>query len=713
MATFLERDQILIDKLIKIVQSNLSNENFAIMDLSNAAGMNHRIIRKRLKQITGKTINQFIREVRLRNAMEMLLNEDVTASEVAFKTGFGSPAYFNTCFHEFFGIPPGEVKKRGLNHPGEDFLQKQKLPMSNSEGKPRKHIMKQYNKPIKYLSGFIVFASIVLALLQLFSDKIIPEKKKEISIAVLPFKNLSSNSDDQYLIDGIMEEILTNLSRIHELRVVSRTSVEPYRNIALSANDISKKLRVDYLIEGSGQKYGDNFLLRVQLIDTHKDSHLWAETYEREIRETGDIIDIQSEVSRSIASKLKINISPNERHLIEKIPTTNLTALDFYHRGVSELLNKRIDRAELLFKKALKLDSTFLFAYSGLFMVYKDRHYYSAYYSEDYQDSLLILTKKSLSLDKNYWPAYLGRAEYYNLTGKHSEVIKECNRSLAINPDYWVTHRLLAETYMWNNYLADYPKALEHFQKAAESERGEELPELIYWIGNLYGNFAGYPDMAEKYFNEAFNLQNDSINYFNRSAYFEMVSGNFDKAVDLALKSNSINLKNKESLRVLGLSFLIKRKYRESLTYFKEYAEILKANGELQTSTMVPIGLTYLRNGYKEEAQKWFNEQKEFSEVSLKYGRWYSAWGFADLDLGIMYSLMGEKQKAYEYLQKFAKINVCPLFLITDMKYSPIYDSLRNDAEFQLIFADMESKYRSEHDRVKKYTEKVKSKIHY
>ena len=196
------------------------------------------------------------------------------------------------------------------------------------------------------------------------------------------------------------------------------------------------------------------------------------------------------------------------------------------------------------------------------------------------------------------------------------------------------------------------------------------------------------------------------MNFFNRSAYFEMVTGNFNKAVELAQKSYSIDSNNKESLRVLGLSYLFKRQYQESSLYFRKFVEILNAMGEFQTGSMVPIGYACLRNGNNEKAEKWFNEQKEFSEVSLKYGRWYSAWGFADLDLGIMYSLRGEKEKAYKHLRKFADVKVCPLFLITDMKYSPVFDSLRNDEEFQALYKNLEAKYQAESERVRKWIEK-------
>jgi len=702
MSGYQLNDRLLIDKLTETVLSNIRDENFGSVELSKAAGMNQRKIREVLKSETGKTISQFIRDVRLTKAMEMLCEGDLTAAEVAYKTGFGSPAYFNTCFHEFFGFPPGEVRKRRVHDTDNNLINRKETTATSSSYSEIKKGIARKKKSALLLSSFIIIVLIAAGSFFYNYNNSTTGKKKEIPIAVLPFKNLSFNQENQYFIDGIVDEILTNLSRISDLRVVSRTSVEQFRETITPASEIGKMLDVDYLLEGSGQKFDNKLLLRVQLIAVKNDKHIWAETYEREIRGIEDIITIQSEVARKIAAALKVSMSPQAIQAMDKIPTSSLTAYDYYLKGFNECYyNKRFDRGEVLFKKALALDSTFSYAYSGLFIVYKARHYYSSYYSADYMDSLLILSDKSLKFDRNYWPGYLGRGEYYSLTGKHDKAVEECNKSLEINPGYWVTYNVLASIYHWNNYYADYAMALNLYEKAAEVERGEQLPTTLYWLGVVYGNFAGFPQMAKKYFNEAFDLKNDSIEFLNHLAYFEMVNGHFDRAVELAMNSYSIDTNNREALRVLGLSYLFKRQYRESLICFRKFTEILNAQGEFQTSSMVPVGYAYKMNGFNEEAERWYNEQKRLSEVSLKYGRWYSAWGFADLDLGIMYSLKGDREKAYKYLRKFSKIKVCPLFLITDMKYSPIYDNLRNDMEFKILFRDMELKYLAEHERLR------------
>jgi TolB-like protein len=255
----------------------------------------------------------------------------------------------------------------------------------------------------------------------------------EKSIAVLPFVNDSPDEANSYFINGIMEEVLNNLQKIKDFRVLSRTSVEKYKGSAkLTLPEIAKVLGVNYIVEGSGQKYGNKFVLRVQLIAADNERHLWAKSYNREIQETSDIINMQSEIAQLIASELEVVITPEVRQTIEKTPTTNLTAYDFYQRGRDELIkynNEGIDkaslnRAEILFRQALQYDSTFALAFTGLAWVYWDKHYYEEYFTENFLDSVLILAGIALSHDDRLPEAYVIRGNYYAEKGFQKELWK-------------------------------------------------------------------------------------------------------------------------------------------------------------------------------------------------------------------------------------------------------------------------------------------------
>ncbi len=172
----------------------------------------------------------------------------------------------------------------------------------------------------------------------------------EKSVAILPFRNDSPSEENTYFINGVMEEILNNLQRIRDIRVISRTSVEQYRNQAKPIPDIARELGVNYLVEGSAQKYGSNFRLRAQLIMAEKETHLWGESFQSEINDVKDIFNIQIRIAKSIAEELKAVISPEEKRLIEKIPAADLEVYDEYLKARSYL---RI-RTKESFNKALE-----------------------------------------------------------------------------------------------------------------------------------------------------------------------------------------------------------------------------------------------------------------------------------------------------------------------------------------------------------------------
>ena len=173
-----------------------------------------------------------------------------------------------------------------------------------------------------------------------------PEK----SIAVLPFINDSPDQENTYFINGVMEEILNNLQKIKTLRVISRTSVEQYRERKKTVREIAEELGVNYIVEGSGQKYGNSFRLRAQLIMAEHESHLWGESFQQKITDVEDIFNIQIKIAESIAEELKAVISPEEKRLIENIPAADLEVYDEYLKARSywndfsrESLNKALE----------------------------------------------------------------------------------------------------------------------------------------------------------------------------------------------------------------------------------------------------------------------------------------------------------------------------------------------------------------------------------
>src|SRR5437867_7041864 len=194
----------------------------------------------------------------------------------------------------------------------------------------------------------------------------------EKSIAVLPFQSLSDEKENAYFADGRQDDILTNLSKISDLKVISRSSVMPYRGDAVrNAREIGKALGVATLLEGSVRRVGNRVRVNVQLINANNDEHIWAEDYDRDLT---DVFAIQTDLAQKIASALQAKLSPNEKERFDRRPTQNpdayllfIQAHDYANRP--DMLPDTSLKAEQLFEQATKLDPNFALAFAGLSMV--------------------------------------------------------------------------------------------------------------------------------------------------------------------------------------------------------------------------------------------------------------------------------------------------------------------------------------------------------
>ena len=212
---------------------------------------------------------------------------------------------------------------------------------------------------------------LISALIGYFVLSRTPSRKLGKSIAVLPFANLSSDTTNAYFADGIQDDVLTNLSKISELKVISRTSVMPYRGQTHNLREIGKALNVATILEGSVRREGKRVRINVQLIDASNDRHLWAQVYDRELT---DVFAIQSELAQEIASALKATLSPGEQERIERKPTQNgdayllyLEAHEIY--GRPDRHHDDVARVESLYEKAIQLDPAFALAQARLSQV--------------------------------------------------------------------------------------------------------------------------------------------------------------------------------------------------------------------------------------------------------------------------------------------------------------------------------------------------------
>jgi TolB-like protein len=214
-------------------------------------------------------------------------------------------------------------------------------------------------------------------------------KAGDKSIAVLPFANMSDEKDNAFFTDGIQEDILTNLALVHELRVVSRTSVEQYRETKKPIRQIASELGVSYVLEGSVRRAGSKVRVTGQLINAVTDEHVWAKAYDRDLT---DIFSIQSELAQAIATELKAALSPEEKAMLDRKPTENSAAYDLYLRSRKLEGVEDINQQQSLLEQAVALDPTFARAWGDLADDYAEK----AFNFHEGSDDLMAKAKAAI-----------------------------------------------------------------------------------------------------------------------------------------------------------------------------------------------------------------------------------------------------------------------------------------------------------------------------
>jgi TolB-like protein/AraC-like DNA-binding protein/lipopolysaccharide biosynthesis regulator YciM len=704
MTENLSMDQAFLRKLTDIVLRNIQNERFGVNNLAREAGMSRTTLHRKIKSLKNQDASQFMREIRLRRAMELLHQNAGTTSDIAFMVGFASPNYFNKCFHEFFGYPPGKVK-RVAPQAGIETDQNP-IKETNESKKPGRRVF------IPALLGILVIAIIsglgyAIISKDPFSRKQEKPDNLEKSVAVLPFKNLTDTLSNQYFIDGLMEDVLANLSKIHDLKVISRISTEKFRKTSKSASEIARKLKVNYIVEGSGQKYGNTFRLRIRLIDGRKDSQIWADTYEQEVQQTKDIFRIQNQIAQSIASQLEAKITAGEQQIIEKTSTTSLASFDLYmkaneFRSKFKITHDPKDyrKAVNFYEAAIEIDSSFAKAYTGLASAYYQRYSWEKYFKEGYMDTCLVLINKALKFDNQLDEAFYLKGLYHFANGNMNDALEAFDKALALNPNYYDAYERKGFILVW--IIHDYVKGLDSHHKALGLIRGEERSVLLEELGMEYVNI-GLLEKARSCFSEAFDLDKNEEAYLYGLAWIEFSQEHLEESWKLFKKVHELD--STYSL-IDQIIYCIPPGYEEeAYTQAKRIIRHKKEVGWSFINNSHRIGYALWKAGKFSEAGFYFNQQINYCGESIRLNREYAQRNYAVYDLAATYAFLGNKAKAYHYLEEFDRHKSCQMIVIIVARHDPLFASLRNEERFKKIMQNMEIKYQEEHDRVKKWME--------
>jgi TolB-like protein/AraC-like DNA-binding protein len=678
MANTSEAQNEFLMALNALIEKNIANEQFGVAQLADEMNMSRSNLLRKVKKETNLSVTQLISEIRLKRAMELLTTTSMNVSEVSLQVGFNSTSYFIKCFREYYGYPPGEAGKR-KNEP-QPVVSSATVPPSpkSSRGK-------------LLAAGVGVILLIAIAVWLIYKNSL-PEKAMEKSIVVLPFKNESNDSTNVYLINGLMESTLNNLQKIEELKVISRTSAEKYRNTSKSIPEIAKELGVNYFVEGSGQKIGDRILLNIQLIDAASDKHLWAKQYRRESKE---IFQLQEEIAEDIAKEIEVIISPEEKRKISKKPTENLEAYDNFLKGKDlfyETKRENLEASIPYFKRAIELDPEFSVAYATAAMVF----YYLDIFQADkkYAHEVTLYADKAMLYDPRSGESLVAKALDYANKAEYAQALPYFEKALQYNPHNGIVLHFLVEFY--SIYI---PNPRKHLQYAILKLKND-IPVTDSATAGFNYFHVSAALFETGFIKEATTYIDKSIAYDPKgfySGYFKVILQYIDSENDEPLKQGLIKEWKKDTTRFdimqeIGKICFMQKQYKEAYRYYKPVVDIRKILGlDLFQYEDLRFGMTYIKMGYREEGDALIKSFFEYAKQSQTI--------YKNLHFAMYYAALGNTKKAVEHMTIFSREDNFH-YVVLLLPGDPLVESIKDHKAFKKAMQDINDKFWKTHEEI-------------
>jgi TolB-like protein/AraC-like DNA-binding protein len=612
-----------LERLKKEINDNLTNDQFSVEELARNIGMSRSQLHRKIITATGKSVSQFIREHRLQIGMDLLKKGDLTAAEVADRVGFGSATYFSKCFTEHYGITPGDVKNKV--HEGA-------LEAITTPSFAAKHLKANTRTPLIAIISLIILL-VISGLLYYYSngkrESITGTKEK--SIAILPFKNLSEDHRNVYFSEGVIEAIRTNLSHVKDLRVISRTSVEQYRESSKPARVIASELGVSALLEGSVQRENNKVRIDVRLVDGSSEQQMWAKTYDREME---DVFTMQSEIARQVAHELNAKLSAEEETRLAYSGTDNPKAYDLYLKAVYE---------------------------------------YRTYSNEGAHNSIALLTQ-AIALDSSYARAYaflgnsyMGLAAIFSGELSALEALEKgkpfIDKALALDPDLEEAHMLKGFYKLYNNW--DFKGAEAEYKLATVNDHPDALA--------LYCDYLNFMSRHKEAMMFADRLNAQDPYYPNSRIVLSYIyNGRLNEALEFS-ESRLKLFNNYSSLDAHGFLLLNMKRYDEAVVYFNK---AMATEGIRYPRMLGWMGAAYAKSGKPEKALEIIGELKKRLANNEK--------GSIAFFIAVIYSAMNDKSSALHWLQSAYEAHDMEMpWIMTE----PQFYNLHREPQFQEIAA--------------------------
>lgn len=453
------------------------------------------------------------------------------------------------------------------------------------------------------------------------------EAVRQKTILVLPFVNMSNDPEQEYFSDGLTEEIISNLSRLKDTRVISRTTSMKYKNTVMDTKTISKETSADFILEGSVRKAGNNLRITAQFIDACRDVHLWAQSFRGTL---DDIFDIQEDVSEKIAEALRLQLSSEEKTTLQKRFTDNTEAYQLYLQGMF-FWKKRNEQGLTLairyFERALEKDPDYALAWAGI------------------ADTLSLM------------------GEYTNISRRdlYQKQMEAVHKALEIDPQLAEAHISLGISLMLNEW--DWTGAEKEFKLGLQLDPKNATGH--HWYAELL-LFTGKTEEAFKEINLAVDLDPVSQGILKDKGIFQYYKGQYDEAMKTALTTLDLDPGFTPVHRLISLIYTAKGMYEEAIRENKRWGELTGNN----VKTDVALAYIHAVSGRQEEARKIIEDTGIEKMLSSNDYR----------GVALVYAALDETDEAFEWLEKsYQKHEESLCSIGIDHKFNVI----RNDPRFK------------------------------
>jgi TolB-like protein len=525
---------------------------------------------------------------------------------------------------------------------------------------------------------FVVIAILSAGLMLFAVIEFYPRGPMELSIAVMPFDNMSGDPEQEYFADGISEEILNLLAHIRPLKVIARTSSFSFKGKDADIATIAEQLNTRYVLEGSVRRGSDTVRITAQLIDAKDSTHIWSATYDRS-HSAVDLLHIQSEVARAVTDKLRVTLTGEDEARLAKVPTENTEAYMAYLIGRERLRDRKIDdlaQAVEQFALAIELDPGFAAAYSGLADACFLHHQYSGSHAHEAcpietnasrverSASLMPLVNKALELDDQSGEAWITRGEmlvmqlygYPEDMPKLREAHAAFERGLALSPSHSQGYLWYALSLPWVQLYDDPPHGPHGWIEAWEQDtwqsvarKGLEIDPLSVPLHNLmagYGIWSKELDEAYEHAHRIVEIAPDSPRGYEALADLSFdESGRMDEAIKWFHKAAQADKKNPSYPSSIGDAYAALGDLEIALAYYRRVQGIIPADAtEWQHDLLMA------------EASAWLGSRRDDADVNARK-RLALSDVFDPVRLEIELSLDSSKTLAQELLNRFKDQN--------------------------------------------------------